>query len=145
MTKRPILFGGRSKPALLILGATMGLLLAGCAQEEAPYEPETPKQVAFEGELKPELIGFWATKGDISSMDLKADGPAMMVNKAIGRGTSEVEGRWKAQAEKLLIETNGTNGPVVVSYGYVLKGDSLQITQKATKLDVQYLRQKPKK
>jgi hypothetical protein len=139
-----MLFGGRPQLALLV-GTTVGLLLAGCAQEEAPFEPEQPKQIAFDGEIKPELVGLWSTKGDISSMDLKEDGSAKMINKAVGRGASEVDGRWKAQAEKLLIETNGTNGPVVVSYGYVLKGDSLQITQKAAKLDVQYLRQRPKK
>lgn len=140
-----MLFGGRSNLALLVLGTTVGLLIAGCAQEEAPFEPEAPKAIAFEGEVKPELVGFWATKGDISTMDLKADGTARMVNKAMGRGTSEVDGRWKAQAEKLLIETPGTEGPIVVSYGFVLNGESLKITQKAAKLDITYKRQKPKK
>ncbi len=145
MTKRPMLFGGRSGLALLALGATAGLLSAGCVQDEAPYEPAPPKMMAFEGEVKPELVGYWATKGDTSTMDLKSDGTAVMVNKAIGRGTSEVEGRWKTQAEKLLIETKGTEGPIVVSYGFVLTGDSLKITQKTAKLDVTYKRQKPKK
>lgn len=143
MNHRPMLFGGRPKLAFLV-GTTVGLLSAGCTQEEAPFEPAPPKVVAFEGEVKPELVGFWATKGDTSTMDLKTDGTAMMVNKAMGRGTSEVEGRWKVQAEKLLIETKGTEGPVVVSYGFVLTGDSLKITQKAANLDITYKRQKPK-
>jgi hypothetical protein len=128
----------RDWPAHAITLAAVSLL-AGCGEPEAA-EPAPPAPVAFEGAIDPLYVGHWATANKGSTLDLGADGKAAMVNVAPGRGTSKAAGEWKLSGDSLLIKVDG--GGQVSRYGAKLTGDRLKLTQKASRLDVEYRRAK---
>ena len=118
--------------------------LCACSNGDAPVftEPTTqPAAIVFEGQVDPKFVGKWATKDQNSKMELRPDGTATMENVAPGRGTSKTDGEWKLNGENLLIKLNNSTDHIS-RYATVLKGDTLTLEQKSTRLKVDYLRVK---
>lgn len=139
---------GNGGESLLKIFAAAALLLsvgvlAGCGSGEAD-EIETPaarQAIAFEGNLDPAYAGTWITADKTSTLVLAADGKANMTNVAVGRGTTKAKGEWKISGANLLFKVEGPE-PYVSRYDAELKGDSLKLKQKSSKLNVEYKRSK---
>lgn len=116
-------------------------LLGGCNSSEEEFTPETPPAIVFEGEIEPALVGQWETKSKLSSLDLKAEGTALMTNVAPGRGTSTTKGEWRLADKRLLFRVEGMDR--VNAYEVEFDTKKLRMKQKSTKLDIEYLRLEP--
>ncbi len=98
-----------------------------------------PAASVFEGSIDPAYVGYWATASKGSTLELKADGKAEMVNIAPGRGTSTAKGDWKVSDGNLLIKIDAG----ISRYVAKVDGSKLHLTQKSTHLDVEYVKAKP--
>lgn len=124
------------------LGVSVALVGCGPNEEDAPFEPPAPKAIAFEGKIDPAYVGDWSTDSKLSQLTLEESGKASMVNVAPGRGKSESKGEWKLSDGHLLFKLEGAAEGMVTRYAAKLDGDRLHLTQKASKLEIDYKRVK---
>ncbi len=121
------------------VGLTACIAALGCNDGGGDtFEPPVRQEVAFEGNVDPAYVGKWQNANKTSTVDIRADGTATMKVVAFGRGESTSDGQWKLAGENLLFKV----GDNVSRYAVKLDGDKLRMSQKATKLDVEYRRTK---
>ena len=130
------------RPVLPFLFAILACLAGALGCDKPESEDATPPatKIVFEGKVESDYVGTWVTANKNSTLILESDGKAKMINVAPGRGTSEVGGEWKIQGDSLLVKVNNEAGGYVSKYAVKLSADKLRLQQKASRLDVEYLR-----